>query len=175
MSVHLAPVGMGVHVWMKRMDFTASVLRVLSPLTVTPRWTSVAAAHVSMAYAGMTSTGMNFYSLCHSLKWLTWLSKTNLAWPPCKLVANPTGFNLYVSSLLFHFYNLTSFRLLTGLLYFQLSLWLWARMGGEELWLGQEWLFAESLPECWHVHRPAQWLHLQVSPRFQRWEDGIVA
>lgn len=67
-SVHLVPVGMGVHVWMKRMDFTASVLRALSPLTVTPRWTSVAAAHVSMAHAGMTSTGMNYCSLCHSLK-----------------------------------------------------------------------------------------------------------
>lgn len=68
MSVHQAPVGMGGHVWMKRMDFTASALRALSPLTVTPRWTSVAAAHVSMAHAGMTSTGMNCCSLCHSLK-----------------------------------------------------------------------------------------------------------
>lgn len=53
--MHLAPVGMGGHVWMKKMDFTASVLRASSPLTVTPRWTSVAAAHVSMAHAGMTS------------------------------------------------------------------------------------------------------------------------
>lgn len=56
MSVHRAPVGMGERVWMKRTDFTASVLRALSPLIVTPRWTSVAAAHVSMAHAGMTST-----------------------------------------------------------------------------------------------------------------------
>lgn len=56
MSVHQAPVGMEGHVWMKRMDFTASVLRVSSPLTVTPRWMSVAAAHVSMGHAEMTST-----------------------------------------------------------------------------------------------------------------------
>lgn len=55
MSVHLALVGMEEHVWMKRMDFTASVLRVSSPLTATLRWMSVAAAHVSMAHAGMTS------------------------------------------------------------------------------------------------------------------------
>lgn len=68
MSVHPAPVAMEGHVWMKRMDFTASVLRALSPLTVTPRWTSVAAAHASMAHAGMTLTGMNCYSLFHSLK-----------------------------------------------------------------------------------------------------------
>lgn len=59
MSVHLAPVEMGGHVWMKRMDFIACVLRALSPLTVTPRSTSVAAAHVSMAHAGMTSMGMS--------------------------------------------------------------------------------------------------------------------
>lgn len=52
--MHLVPVGMGVHVWMKRMDFIASALRALSHLTVTPRWMSVAAAHVSMAHAGMT-------------------------------------------------------------------------------------------------------------------------
>lgn len=68
MSVHPAPVAMEEHVWMKRMDFTVSVLRDLSPLTVTPRWMSVAAAHVSMAHAGMTLMGMNCYSL--SSKWL---------------------------------------------------------------------------------------------------------
>lgn len=56
MSVHLAPVEMGVHVSMKRMDFIASVLRGLSHLTATLRWMSVAAALVSMALAGMTST-----------------------------------------------------------------------------------------------------------------------
>lgn len=67
MSVHLAPVGMGGHVWMKRMDFAASVLRALSPLTVTLRWTSVVAAHVSMARAGMTSTGMNSFEFFHGL------------------------------------------------------------------------------------------------------------
>lgn len=39
------------------MDFTASVQRGLSPLTVTPRWTSVPAARASMAHAGMTSMG----------------------------------------------------------------------------------------------------------------------
>lgn len=55
--MRLAPVGMGGHVWMKRMDFTASVLRALSPHTVTLRWMNVAAAHVSMAHAGMTSMG----------------------------------------------------------------------------------------------------------------------
>lgn len=55
--MHLAPAEMEVHVWMKRTDFTASVLRALSPHTVTPRWTSVAAVHVSMAHAGMTSMG----------------------------------------------------------------------------------------------------------------------
>lgn len=55
--MHLAPVEMGVHVWMKRMAFIASVLRGLSRLTATPRWTSVAAALVSMAHAGMTSMG----------------------------------------------------------------------------------------------------------------------
>lgn len=54
MNVHLAPVEMGAHVWMKRMDSTACVLRALSLLTVTPRWMSVAAARVSMAHAGMT-------------------------------------------------------------------------------------------------------------------------
>lgn len=58
MSAHLAPVGMEEHVWMKRMDFTASALRALSLLTATLRWMSVAAAHVSMAHAGMTLTGM---------------------------------------------------------------------------------------------------------------------
>lgn len=55
MNVHLAPVEMEEHVLMKRMDFTASVPRALSLLTVTPKWMSVAAAHVSMAHAGMTS------------------------------------------------------------------------------------------------------------------------
>lgn len=57
MSAHPAPVEMGGHVWMKRMDFTASVQRALSLHTVTPRWTSVAAAHVAMAHAGMTLMG----------------------------------------------------------------------------------------------------------------------
>lgn len=66
MSVHLAPVEMEGHVWMKRMDFIACVLRASSPLTVTPKWTSVAVARVSMAHAGMTSTGMSCYILCHS-------------------------------------------------------------------------------------------------------------
>lgn len=56
MSALLALVGMEGHVWMKKMDFTASVQRVLSPLTVTPRWMSVAAALVFMVHAGMTST-----------------------------------------------------------------------------------------------------------------------
>lgn len=55
--MRLAPAEMEVHVWMKRTDFTASVLRALSPHTVTPRLTSVAAVRVSMAHAGMTSTG----------------------------------------------------------------------------------------------------------------------
>jgi len=54
MSVHPVPAGMGERVLMKRMDFTASVLRALSPLTVTLRWMNVAAAHVSMAHAEMT-------------------------------------------------------------------------------------------------------------------------
>lgn len=57
MSVHQVPVGMGVHAWMKRMDFTASVQRGLSPPTVTLRWMSVPAARVPMAHAGMTSMG----------------------------------------------------------------------------------------------------------------------
>lgn len=47
-------------------------------------------------------------------------------------------------------------------------------MGRKELWPGQEWLFAKSLPECWDVHRPAQWFHLQVPPRLQRWAVGFV-
>lgn len=54
MSVHLAPVEMGERVLMKKMDSTASVLKALNPLTVTPRWMSVAAAHVSMAPAERT-------------------------------------------------------------------------------------------------------------------------
>lgn len=54
MNAHLAPVEMGVHVLMRRMDFTASVPRALSLLTVTLRWTSAAAAPVSMAHAEMT-------------------------------------------------------------------------------------------------------------------------
>lgn len=66
--MHLVPAGMVVHVWMKKTDFTASVLRASSLLTVTPRWTSVEAAHVSMARAGMTSMGMNCCNLCQSLK-----------------------------------------------------------------------------------------------------------
>lgn len=62
MNAHLAPAGMAGHVWMKKTDFTASVLRASSRHTVTPRWTSVAAAPVSMAHAGMTSMGTNCYN-----------------------------------------------------------------------------------------------------------------
>lgn len=54
--MHPAPVGMEGHVWMRRTDFTASVLRASNPLTATLRWMSVAAALVSMAHAEMTST-----------------------------------------------------------------------------------------------------------------------
>lgn len=58
MSARLAPVGMEARVWMKRMDFTANVLRASNLHTVTPRWTSVAAAHVSTVHAGTASMGM---------------------------------------------------------------------------------------------------------------------
>lgn len=50
-----APVEMEGHVWMRRMDFTASAQKVLSPPTVTPRWMNVVVAPVFMAHAGMTS------------------------------------------------------------------------------------------------------------------------
>lgn len=57
MSVHPAPAGMEEHVWMRRMDSTASVPRASSPHTVTPRWMNVAAVLVSMERAEMISTG----------------------------------------------------------------------------------------------------------------------
>lgn len=73
MSVHLAPVETGEHVLMKKMDFAASVLKALSPLTVTPRWMNVAAAHVSMAPAERiqmdTVVTVNLDGLARTVTW----------------------------------------------------------------------------------------------------------
>lgn len=92
-------------------------------------------------------------------------SRRELPWWFCRITADCTCFNLYKRSLLP--LTCTTWQLWYNqqLLYFQLPLWLWARMGGKELRPGQERLFAESLPERRHMYRPAQWLHLQVSPR----------
>lgn len=64
MNVPPALVRMVEHVLMKRMDFTACVLRASNPRTVTPRWMNVAAAPVSMVHAERTSMGMCTYYWC---------------------------------------------------------------------------------------------------------------
>lgn len=57
-SVSLTPVAMEGHVWMMRMDSTASALKASTTHSVIHKWTSVPVTHALMEPALKTPTGI---------------------------------------------------------------------------------------------------------------------